>query len=43
MSWIAVMVGVGVGATAGGVTTGLNGGSTEDILKSMAIGGAMGV
>jgi hypothetical protein len=36
------MVGVGVGAGSSGLMTGLNGGSTEDILKSMAIGGAMG-
>ena len=42
MSWVSVMIGVGIGAASGGIMTGVNGGSTEDILKSMAIGGAMG-
>ena len=42
MSWVGVMIGVGVGAASGGIMTGLNGGDAGDILQSMAIGGAMG-
>lgn len=42
MSWIGVMVGVGIGATAGGGMSALNGGSTEDILKGALIGGTVG-
>ena len=42
MSWVGVMVGVGVGAAAGGGMSALNGGSTEDILKGALIGGATG-
>ena len=40
MSWIAVMVGAGVGATAGGGISALNGGSTEDIIKGTLISSA---
>ena len=42
MSWVGVMVGVGVGAAAGGGMSALNGGSTGDILKGALIGGATG-
>ena len=42
MSWIAVMVGAGVGMTAGGGMSALNGGSTEDIIKGALIGGTVG-
>jgi len=42
MSWVGVMVGVGVGAAAGGGMSALNGGSTGDILKGALIGSATG-
>ena len=42
MSWINVMIGAGIGATAGGGMSALNGGSTEDIIKGALVGGTVG-